>query len=164
MKFLTYLSMRQDVVTHYVQEMHIHAACPFATGSNEVVTSKVIALVGRYCVLVTMLTGLWHMLTRYLLCSGIGRKTADRLTTCLCEKTRGGEVIRTQTRPAIEFVSGPKSYFTVLSFLDYIFMAPPMEQREMADSAADGHRSFRKPVCSQSAPCNLIFHTLSLDN
>ena len=48
------------------------------------------------------------------------------LTTCLCEKTGGGEVIRTQTQLAIEFVSGkeglrPKSYFTVLSFVEYDF-------------------------------------------
>ena len=46
------------------------------------------------------------------------------LTTCLCEKTGGGEVIWTQTRPAIEFVSGeeglrPKSYFTVFFFVEY---------------------------------------------
>ena len=48
------------------------------------------------------------------------------LTTCLCEKTEGGEVIRTQTRPAIEFVSGedglrPKSYFLVFAFVEYAF-------------------------------------------
>ena len=38
-----------------------------------------------------------------------------------------------------------------------------MEQRETADSAADGHRSFCDPVCCQSVPCNFTF-SLSLDN
>ena len=47
------------------------------------------------------------------------------LTTCLCEKTGGGEVMRTQTRQAIEYVSGeeglrPKSHFLVFTFLEYL--------------------------------------------
>ena len=51
------------------------------------------------------------------------------LTTCLCEKSGGGEVIWTQTRPAIEFVSGEeglrsKSHFTVLSFVEYTSCTP----------------------------------------
>ena len=48
------------------------------------------------------------------------------IDTCLCEKTGGDYVIRTQTRPAIEFVSGeeglrPKSFFLVLPFITYAF-------------------------------------------
>ena len=65
--------------------------------------------------------------------------------------------MRTQTRPAIEFVSGeeglrPKSYLIVFTFHEYVFMD---NYHEMApwlllwsrggrrDSAAGGHRSSR---------------------
>ena len=44
------------------------------------------------------------------------------IDTCLCEKTGGDYVIRAQTRPAIEFISGrPKSFFLVLPFIAYAF-------------------------------------------
>ena len=73
--------------------------------------------------------------------------------------------IRTQTRPAIEFVSGeeglrPKSFYIVFSFLEYIFADAQYyvkAPRSSWDCAAGGHRSFCDPVCSQSAPCNLTF-------
>ena len=37
--------------------MHIHAACPFLAGLNEVETLKVIAVVWMYCVFVTVQMG-----------------------------------------------------------------------------------------------------------
>ena len=78
--------------------------------------------------------------------------------------------LRTQTRPAIEFVSGEeglraKSYYIVFSFVEYVFAdaqnyvkAPGSScgaEGRWRDSAAGGHSPFRDPVCSQSAPCNL---------
>ena len=78
--------------------------------------------------------------------------------------------IRTQIRPAIEFVSGeegllPKSYYLVFSFVEFVFadaqnyvMDPGSScgaEGSWRDSAAGGHSFYRDPVCSQSAPCNL---------
>ena len=86
--------------------------------------------------------------------------------------------LRTQTRQAIEYVSGeeglrPKSYFTVFFFRRVhpharpeVFNGPWLllwSRGGRPDSATGGHRSFRVPVFSQSAPCNLTF-SLSLDN
>ena len=87
----------------------------------------------------------------------------------------GREVIRTQTRPAIEFISGeegprPKSYYIVFSSVEYVFAdalnyvkAPGSScgaEERWRDSAAGGHSPFRDPVCSQSAPCNSIVFPL----
>ena len=72
---------------------------------------------------------------------------------------RGREVIRTRTRPAIEFVSGeqglrPKSYFFVFSsIVKYAYMhllkylmalAPLLEQRECGGAVLSKHSSSRE--------------------
>ena len=88
-------------------------------------------------------------------------------------RARGREVIRTQTRPAIEFVSGeeglrPKSFFFVLSVVKYAHMHPLMYSISPGSSCgAEGcggavlpkHRSLPRVVrsLSESVPCKLSF-------
>ena len=61
----------------------------------------------------------------------------------------GRDVIRTQARPAIEFVSGeeglrPKSYFIVFPFVEYTFM--DALNYEMAPGSSCGQRRWRSPL------------------
>ena len=66
--------MRQDVVAHYVQEMHIHAACPFLSGLNEFETLYRIFLEVR-CACYYADGALAHF-NETPICSGIRRKTS----------------------------------------------------------------------------------------
>ena len=88
-------------------------------------------------------------------------------------RARGREVIRTQTRPAIEFVSGeeglrPKSYFFVFSVVKYAHMHPlkysmapgsSCGAEEMWRSSAVETQLLPRVVrsLSESVPCELSF-------